>query len=64
MFSCEFCEIFKNNFFTEHLWATASKVLNVIRIQNHNALEQKYLFLNVELAERCQGNINFVCLFE
>ena len=24
MFSCEFCEIFKNNFFTEHLRATAS----------------------------------------
>ena len=24
MFSCEFCEIFKNTFFTEHLWATAS----------------------------------------
>ena len=24
MFSCEFCEIFKNTFFTEHLRATAS----------------------------------------
>ena len=24
MFSCEFCEISKNAFFTEHLWATAS----------------------------------------
>ena len=24
MFSCEFCEILKNTFFTEHLWATAS----------------------------------------
>ena len=24
VFSCEFCEIFKNNFFTEHLWTTAS----------------------------------------
>ena len=23
-FSCEFCEIFKNTFFTEHLWTTAS----------------------------------------
>ena len=22
--SCEFCEISKNNFFTEHIWATAS----------------------------------------
>ena len=28
-FSCEFCEIYKNTFFTEHLWATAS-VSNVI----------------------------------
>ena len=26
MFSCEFCEIFKNTFFTEHLWTTASEV--------------------------------------
>ena len=24
MFSCEFCEICKNPFFTEHVWATAS----------------------------------------
>ena len=24
VFSCEFCEIFKNTVFTEHLWATAS----------------------------------------
>ena len=24
VFSREFCRIFKNNFFTEHLWATAS----------------------------------------
>ena len=23
-FSCEFCKIFKNTFFTEHLWITAS----------------------------------------
>ena len=27
MFSCEFCEIFKNTFFIEHLWATASGLL-------------------------------------
>ena len=31
VFSCEFCEISKNNFFTEHLWATASE-----EIQLHN----------------------------
>ena len=24
VFFCEFCEIFKNTFFTEHLWMTAS----------------------------------------
>ena len=24
VFSCEFCEISKNTFFVEHLWATAS----------------------------------------
>ena len=24
MLSCEFCVIFKNTFFTEHLWTTAS----------------------------------------
>ena len=23
VFSCEFCEISKNTFFTEHLWTTA-----------------------------------------
>ena len=27
MFSCEFCEISKNTFFTEHLRTTASKYL-------------------------------------
>ena len=25
LFSCEFCEISKNAFLTEHLWATASE---------------------------------------
>ena len=27
VFSCEFYKIFKNTFFTEHLWATASEYL-------------------------------------
>ena len=26
VFSCEFCEIFKNTFFTKHLWETASAI--------------------------------------
>ena len=25
MFSCEFCKIYKNTFFTEQLWTTVSK---------------------------------------
>ena len=25
VFSCEFCEVSKNSFFTEHIWATASE---------------------------------------
>ena len=28
MFSCEFCDISKNTFFTEHIWTTASKYSN------------------------------------
>ena len=32
VFSCEFCEISKNTFFTEHLCATASKYM----INNHD----------------------------
>ena len=28
MFSCEFCEISKNPFFTEHLWTTASDFIS------------------------------------
>ena len=31
VFSCEFCKIYKNTFFTEHLWATASG-LNLTKI--------------------------------
>ena len=29
VFSCEFCEISKNIFFTEHLWTTASKTKHI-----------------------------------
>ena len=28
VFSCEFCEISKNTFFTEHLWTTDSEFLS------------------------------------
>ena len=29
VFSCEFCEISKNTFFTKHLWATASVISKI-----------------------------------
>ena len=28
MFSCEFCEVFKNTVFTERIWATASDIFH------------------------------------
>ena len=31
VFSCEFCEIPKNTFFTENLWTTASRIRNSIQ---------------------------------
>ena len=34
VFSSEFCEIFKNTFFTEHLWTTAS-VLSHTHLDTH-----------------------------
>ena len=30
VFSCEFCKIFKNTFYTEHLWTTASALLKLL----------------------------------
>ena len=32
VFSCEFSEIFKNTFFTEHLWPTDSEHVKIIKI--------------------------------
>ena len=29
VFSCDFCEVYKNTFFTEHLWTTASVLYGV-----------------------------------
>ena len=34
MFSCEFCGISKNTFFTEHLWATVSRNESYLVIRN------------------------------
>ena len=32
MFSCEFCKVSKNTFFTEYLWMTASDGPNIYTI--------------------------------
>ena len=46
MFSCEFCEIFKNNFFTEQLWPTASEnwiaELAFVQLVNYSLLQLYY----------------------
>ena len=36
MFSWEFCEIFKNIFFTEHLPATASELTRIVKRRSRN----------------------------
>ena len=38
VFSCEFCEISKNTFFTEHVWTTASLVWEnqIKKLEKHN----------------------------
>ena len=33
MFSCKFCEISENTFFTEHLWTTASILSMLLDIE-------------------------------
>ena len=51
-FSCEFCEIFKNTFFTDHLWATAS---NNFKLEDELGSTSNYISL--------QGSKFFLFLF-
>ena len=44
MFSCEFCEISKNTFFTEHLWTNASD--HMYQLSHKTEFIEKY-FLKV-----------------
>ena len=43
LFSCEFCEVFKNTFCAEHVWTTASSLLKVFtettKIIKHHQLK-------------------------
>ena len=57
MFSCKFCQISKNTFFTEHLWATASvlregrrlkqigiSIISRLRKENNKKIFFRFLF--------------------
>ena len=53
VFFCEFCEIFKNTYFTEHLWVTTShqrrwRILNFLMFSKEKS---KNKFLNIALAD-------------
>ena len=42
VFSCEFCEISKNSFFTEHLWVAAFELM---KCQNFITRRNRVLFI-------------------
>ena len=46
VFSCEFCEIYKNIFFTEHLWETAHVIVSATEL---NSLSNAVLFTIIQL---------------
>ena len=50
MFSCEFYKVFKNTFFTEHLWATDSVNLYIVCIKETGKVRMCYVcFFNRNL---------------
>ena len=54
VFSCEFCKIFKNTFFIEHIWATASA--NVMNLQLFLILES----VNMIIVLICCKNMTII----
>ena len=64
VFSCEFCQISKNSFFTEHLWATASKIclfINYIQVYffKRFSIEAQCSFY-LETRHKCKSNYWFL----
>ena len=49
MFSCEFCEIFKNTFITEHLWTTPS-ISNLCVVKSFRLFQHIFNFTTTSLA--------------
>ena len=50
LFSCEFCEISKNTFFTKHLWVTASENLKFSYHIGVTSCDQAFMFIIVILS--------------
>ena len=42
VFSCDFCEICKNTFFTEHLWTSASEFYQILGEVNSDKTLSKF----------------------
>ena len=51
MFSCEFCEISKNTFLTEQLWATASQ--GKINLRNFQAFYRIQADISCKCNDKC-----------
>ena len=58
VFSCEICEIFKNTFFTEYLWTTASENVSTYVL----VLQPEYLLLQL-LPFQVSGYYKYQTLF-
>ena len=64
MISCEFCEISKKTFFTEHLWTTASGLDWLLIELNKGSKTEKKIRENEEIKKKFRntGRINFVLI--
>ena len=54
VFSCEFYKISKNNFFTEHLWATVSLALTEKQLKFQKTMDmviRSFLYLTTSVIE-------------
>ena len=52
-FFCEFCEIFENTFFTEHLWMTTSRYSSKYLFYHHGSTEYQADCM-IKIFKKCQ----------
>ena len=58
VFSCQFCEISKNTFFTEHLWTTVLLLLNSNYIQAYPQVSLRQFFRSLkEISEILENSM-------